>query len=356
MAEQQGAHGRRQRQGDDTGDHHRYGNGDSKLPIEFTTEPTQERNRCKHRHQHQGGRHHGSGYLADRGHGGIVGRHALFLDQPFCVLHDDDGVIHHHTDGQYQAKQGQQVDREPHGLHAGKRAHQGYRNRDQWNQRGIEMLQEQESHHNHQQNRNDESRDHLLNGDINEAGGVVGYIVFEAFRETVGNFLHGFVHRFRSIQRIGARLQIHTHRHRGSAVVDGGEIIVLGAQLYPCHIFQAQRRALIITAKNHFAKFFRAGEPARSGHAEGERLAFRRRLCPDPASGKLGILGPQRSGHIRRRQLELGQFVRAQPDTHGVILGAKQRGVPDAGQAHQLIQHVQQRVVGNLHHIHGVVR
>jgi len=62
--------------------------------------------------------------FAGAGNGGIKGAEA-FPDMAFNILHHDNGVVHHQTNGEDDGQQGQQVDGEPEGLHEKDSANQG---------------------------------------------------------------------------------------------------------------------------------------------------------------------------------------------------------------------------------------
>src|SRR5690606_18852581 len=158
------------------------------------------------------------------------------------------------------------------------------------------------------------------------------------------------------VQGVGTGLQVNPHGYGSTTVVDRSKVVVLGSQLNAGNILQAQGGTLLVTAQDHFAEFFRACQPAGRRHTEGEGLAFRGRFGTDTAGGKLGVLAAQGVGHITGGQFVLGQLVGPQPDSHGIVLGTKQRGITNTRQAHQLVQHVEQGIVGDFHHIHGVVR
>jgi hypothetical protein len=151
--EQQGAQGRREGQGDDPRDHHRYRYRDGELLIELAGDATEEGYRHEYRAQHQHDGDDRTGNFAHRFDGGVLRRQLLFVHQAFDVLEYDDGVIHHDADGQHHGKQGQGVDRKAEQPHAGKGADQRHRHGHDGDQRGAPVLQEDVHHGDHQQGR-----------------------------------------------------------------------------------------------------------------------------------------------------------------------------------------------------------
>ena len=61
-----------------------------------------------------------------------LGPQLLLLHKPLDILHHDDGVVHHQSDGQDQSEQGNGVGAESHHQHYGKRADEGNRNGQCW--------------------------------------------------------------------------------------------------------------------------------------------------------------------------------------------------------------------------------
>ncbi|MNV07923.1 hypothetical protein D3C71_983770 [compost metagenome] len=181
VTQQKRTHHRRQGQGDDTGNHHRAGQGQGELLEQRPGQAGQEADRCIHRRQGDGHRNHRHGDFPGAFNGGLE-RCLAFLDVTVNVFHHHDGIVHHQADGQYHRQQGEQVDRVPHHLHeehdADHRQRDGH-HRDHHRAQGTE---EQEHHHDHDQHRFEQGFHHFVDRGLDEQGGVVGDFTLEVRR------------------------------------------------------------------------------------------------------------------------------------------------------------------------------
>ena len=80
------------------------------------------------------------------------------------------GIIHHNTNGQYQCKQGNQVERNAKELHEHKRADQRHRHGNGWNKRRTPVAQEKEHHQAHQYKGFHQRMNHFFNRGIQKFG------------------------------------------------------------------------------------------------------------------------------------------------------------------------------------------
>ncbi|MND95720.1 hypothetical protein D3C80_879830 [compost metagenome] len=101
VLQQHGCQGRRQGQRVERRDHRGNGDGQGELLVELPGQAGNERCRYEHRAQHQGGGDDRPGHFA---HGFLRGFQRLQAqpDVTFDVLHHDDGIVHHDTDGEHQ--------------------------------------------------------------------------------------------------------------------------------------------------------------------------------------------------------------------------------------------------------------
>src|SRR5690606_24375419 len=116
------------------------------------------------------------------------------VHETFHVFHDQNRVVDHHPDGQHQPEQGQQIHGESEQVHAGEGADECHGNGDHGYQGGAEMLQKQKSDSHHQSGGDQQGDQHLPNRHFHKFGGVVGNVVFHAFRESGGEILQGGEH------------------------------------------------------------------------------------------------------------------------------------------------------------------
>ena len=86
----------------------------------------------------------------------------LLVHYAFDILHHDDGIVHHNTDGKDQSQQRHHVERETECQHHAECSDQRYGHRYDGDKRGAPVLQRQEDHEDHQQQRLEERMVDLL--------------------------------------------------------------------------------------------------------------------------------------------------------------------------------------------------
>ena len=107
--------------------------------------------------------------------------------------------------------------------------------------------------------------------------------------------------------------------------------------------------------KHDVAELFRCAQAALGGDGIDELLAAGRRLLADLAGGVLLVLRGDGIGDFRRGDPKLGHAVRFEPDAHRVVEGAEDLCVADAGNALQVVQDIDQRIVGEVERCQAVV-
>ncbi|MNZ96533.1 hypothetical protein D3C78_1157300 [compost metagenome] len=216
VAQEHGAHHRRQGQGHDPRNHHGAGQGQGELLEQCPRQPRQEADGRVNRCQGDGHRDHGHGDLL-RALKRRVQRRFTFFDVAVNVLHHHDGVVHHQPDGQHHGQQGQQVDRVAHQLHEKHHADHRQRDRDHRNDYRTQCAQEQEHHDNHNQHRFEQSLHHLVDRGLNELRGVIGDVGLEVGRQLGFQLRHQLAHFLDHVQRVGAGGGPDPDVHRGGA-------------------------------------------------------------------------------------------------------------------------------------------
>ena len=344
--QQQRAQGRGEGEGDDAGEGHRDGHRDGELLVELAGDAAEEGHRDEHRAQHQHDRHHGARHLAHRLDGGGVGRHLLFPHQALDVLEHHDGVIDDDADRQHHCEQGEGVDREAEQPQAGEGADQRHRHGDQRDQCGTPVLEEQEDHRGHQQQGFAEGADDLLDRGLDELGGVEGHHVVDAGGELLLQLVHPGAHFVRHFERVGAGLQEDAHAHHRLAEQRGAGVVVLGAELDPGHVLDAQHATRAGGADDDVAELLGGGQAPLGGDGVHQLLAGGGRLLADLPGGVLAVLGGDGVGDIGGRDAQLGHAVRLQPQADRVVEGTEDLGVTHARDALEVVDDVDQRVVG----------
>src|SRR5258708_3111480 len=98
----------------------------------------------------------------------------------FDVFDDDNGVIHHETDGQHDGEEREQVQRETKNLHQEARADERDGNGDQWHEHRTHRAEKQKDDDGNDDERFGERVDDFVNRVINVGGRVVGDAALKA--------------------------------------------------------------------------------------------------------------------------------------------------------------------------------
>ena len=154
-AQQGRAQGRRQRQRHQHRQHHGRHDGDRELPVDDAGGSAEERHGNEHRRKCHRDAHQRGRDLAHRLARGFFRRQVFGVHHPLDVFHHHNGVVHQQADGQHQPEHGQRVDGVAGDRQHAKGAQQDDGYGDGRNQRGAQVLHEQEHHQNDQHHRLD---------------------------------------------------------------------------------------------------------------------------------------------------------------------------------------------------------
>ena len=327
---------------------HRHRDGQRELLVHRAGAARLQRARDEHRRQHQRDRDHRAGDLVHRLARGFLRRQAFLGHDPLDVLDHHDRVVDHDADRQHHAEQAELVDREAEHLHAEERAEQRDRDDQRRDQRGAQVLQEQQHHQEHQHHRLGQRLDHLVDRDAHEVGAVVR-------REPL--------HALAGSSAAARAMRCFTAAATASAFSPGASCTAKPAAGWPFHFRSKPCAAPEISTRA--TSFRRTAAPPGSVRSRicsncsgvlkrpsAETVAVnicvsRRRLAADLAGGELHVLPAHRRQHLAGRQAVGVQLVRIEPDMHRV-LAAEQLGVADAGHARDLVEHVGSEQVGQL--------
>ena len=172
--QQGGTQGRGEAQGHERRDAHGDGDGECELTVDDPDAAAHQGHGNEDRRQHQGHGDDRPGDLIHRLARRLLGREPLLAHQPLDVLHHHDGVIHHQADGQHQPEEAQHIDGEAGQVHPGEGPGDGHRHDQGRDQRGAQVLQEQQDDQEDQDHRLHQGLDHLLDRDPHELGTVIG--------------------------------------------------------------------------------------------------------------------------------------------------------------------------------------
>ena len=165
--------GRRECQRIDAGNGNGRRQRQRELPVEDADRPFHETYRQKYGRHDQCDGDDGPADFLDGHYRGFIGREPLFVYLHMDRLDHHDGIVYHNTDRQDQREQGQHVDGESQRFHEEKGTDERDRHGDGRNQRGTEILQEDEHHDEHQDERFEQGAQYGGDGGVEKAGHVV---------------------------------------------------------------------------------------------------------------------------------------------------------------------------------------
>ena len=274
----------------------------------------------------------------------------------FDVLENDDRIVDDDADGQHQPEQRQKIDRKAEGIHAGKRADDRDRHRQNRNKSRAPVLQEDEDDDDDQHHRLNEGFDNFFDRNAHETRRVEGNCIVYACRKGFLQLRHPGLNGVVRAQRIGPWLQVNADWHGGRAVMRGIEGIVLRTEFKTGNVLEAQRPGVLVRSDDNLFKGLRIRKAAFGVHRISESQIILHRFFAETAGGELRILLANGSGHITWGQIVLRQLVRPQPDTHGIVLGTEERGVTDTGHSLELVDNIEQRIIADKDGIVTLIR
>ena len=119
------------------------------------------------------------------------------------AFHHHNGVVDHDGDGQNHGRKGEEVDGEPDDVEGEECTNQGHRNGDGGDERGAEVLEEEEHHEEHEYKGFDECLHHFMNRGEEEVVDVHDGANFQSRGECALHFVQLFLNaldNFRSIR------------------------------------------------------------------------------------------------------------------------------------------------------------
>jgi hypothetical protein len=346
---------RAERQRVERRDHRRDGDGQRELAVELSAQAADERRRHEHRAQDQGDGDDRPRHLVHRLARGLDRRQPE-LDVPLHVLHHHDGVVDDDADGEDEAEERERVEREAERQHDGERADQRHRHGDERNDRRAPRLQEHHHDDHDQQDgleqRHDDGADRLAD----EERRVVDDAVLDAVGERLLQAFHDLIDLRRGLERVRPGPLRHADRDRRLVVEQAAQRVQVGAELDAADV--AQARDLPFRRRPHHdpGELLLGAEPALRVHRQLERGVGRRRRRAEHAGRDLDVLLADGADDVGRGQLPRRQLVGIQPHAHAVLAGAEHLHRADAGNARQLVLHLQVREVREVEHVVAIVR
>ena len=167
----------------------------------------------------------------------MIGMHA-FLDMPVYVLHHDDRIIHHQSNGDHQGQQGQQIDGKSHQPDQEQDTYQGQRNCHQRDQYHPRRSQEYKNDQHHDDRGFYQGQRHFLEGFLDKDRSIGVEKHFQVRWHLCRQSWHYSLDPFRNFQGIGTRCGGDRQEHGIPSAGKGGGIIVGCRQFQLRHVTQ----------------------------------------------------------------------------------------------------------------------
>ena len=316
--EEQRAERRAQREGGQSRDEDRGRDGEGEVPVELAGDAPQEGHGDEHRREDERDRDDRALHLVHGAERGVPRSHPTLVDVGLHGLGDHDGVVHDETDGEDESEERGHVDAEPEHHEGGERADHRDGHGQERDESGPPILEEDEHHEQHQENRLEQGADDLLHGCPHEGRGVEVDDVVETRRE----LLLGFLQELRDApghgEGVGARRLVHEQGGGGAAVEPGAGLVGLRPQLHPGHVFDAQDRPVRQRPHHHAGELVGLDEPALREHLVLEVDARLVRGRADLARRVLAVLLTHDLPDVGGGETELGELVGIEPEPHPV--------------------------------------
>ena len=255
--------------------------------------------------------------------GGGYRRKFFFMHDALDVFDNDDGVIDQNADGQHHAEHGHHVHRKAQHLHDRQRTQQTDGHNNGGNQGVTQILQEQEYHQEHQQNRFGQRLQHFADGHFNETRCVIRNGIFDIGRKTCRKLFQPFADRAGGFQRIGSRTQQHGRGNAVFAIDSGIENIALAADFHARHIAEFHLGTIGIGTQDDVTEFARIIQSPFDDQRCCQLLFGTARAATETAGGHLDVLCGNGRIDIADRQAITEQFLRIDPNAHGRFSGEK---------------------------------
>ncbi|OPX94621.1 MAG: hypothetical protein A4E58_02521 [Syntrophorhabdus sp. PtaB.Bin006] len=349
-----GAEDRRQDQSDNHGQEHGGNDGHGKLAIDDPRRPAEKGHGAEDRRKDKTDTDQGARDLFHGLSGGFLRRKPFLAHDPFHVFHDDDRVVHQKTDGEDHCEHGQHIDGKTEKLQGRKGPKEHHRHRNSRYQGSPDIPHKKPHDKKNQEDGLKKSLDYLVNRYPDKGGSIVGIDNLHPVREVLAHLLHFCLYCIGSIQGIGPCCLPDGHAGRRSTVVKGLDIVGIGSQLCPSHIFNAHDRTIRIDTDGNGGKLLRGLQHTLNDDRCVQALALHRRRPAELAGGHLHVVRPERCNDIFKSKAVINQSVRVEPETHG-ILGPEVFHLTHTGHPGQYLFQVRLGIVPQVITIHAAV-
>ena len=176
----------------------------TELRIECTGGSAHKAYRDEHGHKHECSSDKGCRNASHRVYRRLVCGFVSFVKLGLHSLHDHDGVIHHSTDHQHECEECDHIETESCNKQEGESTHERYDDRNRRDDCRAETLEEDEHHEDNEENRLEESLDHVPDGCVKEVLGTHKVHDLQTLREVCADPFHLSVHCLDDLVGVGA--------------------------------------------------------------------------------------------------------------------------------------------------------
>ena len=349
-------HHRAQRESHHRGQQYRHHNGHRKLAVELARNARQEAHRHEHGRQHERRGDDGTHQSVHSLLRGFIRAEVFFFHNTLHVLHYHDGIVHHNTDGQYKAEQGQHVEREAEDEHEAESTDKGDRHRHHRDDGSTPALQRQINHDDNQYQCFEQRLVHLVNRFVDVGRHVERYLILQTLGEVGADFLHRLLDVLGHFHGIGSGQ--HVNAQHGSVTVIDTTLGVIGLRFErnAGHVAHPNQRTVGIGTEHDLLKLCRRRQTSLRGDGDGNVEPIDRLLTQDTGR-RLAVLVLQGILHVFHRQSVVGQTSGIHPYLHGVVAASDVGHTAHTRDASQKVHHIQRGKVTQIDFIElGVVR
>ena len=235
----------------------------------------------------------------------------------------------------------------PNGREDAECTEQYHRHRHRGDDRGAEVLQEQEHHQEHQHDRFDQGFNHTFDRFGHHRSGVVREYHFHALREERLEVVNRLAQRLGGVEGVGTVGQFYRQTRSRAAVELRRNAGVFTAQTDISDVADTHLRAVLVDLQQNRLELLGGLQTGLADDRGVQLLARQRRQTAELTGGHLDVLRRDRGADVGRGQVEFVQLGRVEPDAHRV-LGTEDLEVTDTGGPRDRILHVRHDVVGQV--------
>ena len=279
------------------------------------------------------------------------------IDPTLHILDDDDGVVDDDADGQHEAEERKDIQREAGDPERGKSADEGDGNGNERDDGRAPVLQEDEHDDGDEPDTDEQGLDDIPDTFPDEPRGVVGHAVIHARGEALLQLEHLLVDRVGGLESVCAGQLEDGHGDGRAAVVSHGGAVVRCGEFGAADVAEARHAAVIADVDDHVVELGGVGEAALDVHRVLElRGSFRQRRPANDAGGDLHVLLGHGVDDVVGGEASCGQLVGVEPEAHRVVAHAEDIDVADTRETRDLVLDLERGVVAEEDGVVRVIR